>query len=89
MDANRVRDDFRLVTSAATCALVAALSFALFGCASSPPKHTHAGAFTTGQYRNLFAEAGHAPQEVSAKINATFQQLFHGDPDTQSVYFPA
>ena len=89
MDANRVRDDFRLVTSAATCALVAALSFALFGCASSPPKHTHAGAFTTGQYRNLFAEAGHAPQEVSAKINATFQQLFHGDPDTQSVYFLA
>ncbi len=28
-------------------------------------------------------------QEVDAKINAAFQQLFHGDPDTQAVYFSA
>ncbi|MEJ0090112.1 MAG: glycosyl hydrolase family 8 [Limisphaerales bacterium] len=42
-----------------------------------------------GNYRNLFVEAGHSPQETSAKINATFQQLFHGDPVRQSVYFPA
>ena len=43
----------------------------------------------SGNYRNLFAEAGHSPQETSTKINATFQQLFHGDPARQSVYFPA
>ncbi|HEV2438376.1 MAG TPA: glycosyl hydrolase family 8 [Verrucomicrobiae bacterium] len=48
-----------------------------------------AGEFVTGQYRNLFVENGHGRPEVDAKINATFQQLFHGDPDTQAVYFAA
>ena len=47
------------------------------------------GAFVTGHYRNLFAEAGHSRQEVSEKLSAAFQQLFHGDPGTQAVYFPA
>jgi oligosaccharide reducing-end xylanase len=47
-----------------------------------------AGAFTTGQYRNLFAEAGHPPEQVTARIDAAFQQLFHGDPNTQTVYYP-
>jgi oligosaccharide reducing-end xylanase len=48
-----------------------------------------AGEFATGHYRNLFVEDGHSQQEVDAKINAAFQQLFHGDPNTQAVYFPA
>jgi oligosaccharide reducing-end xylanase len=47
------------------------------------------GAFATGQYRNLFVEAGHSSVEVSNKINAAFQQLFHGDPGTQAVYYSA
>jgi endo-1,4-beta-D-glucanase Y len=47
------------------------------------------GAFATGNYRNLFVEAGHSPQEVAEKVNDAFQQLFHGDPRTQAVYFPA
>jgi endo-1,4-beta-D-glucanase Y len=47
-----------------------------------------AGAFATGQYRNLFAEAGHPPAQATAKIDAAFQQLFHGDPNTQTVYYP-
>jgi oligosaccharide reducing-end xylanase len=47
------------------------------------------GAFATGRYRNLFVEAGHSRQEVSEKISTAFQQLFHGDPATQAVYFPA
>jgi oligosaccharide reducing-end xylanase len=47
------------------------------------------GAFATGQYRNLFAEAGYPPEQVTAKIDAAFQQLFHGDPNTQTVYYPA
>src|ERR1035437_2711909 len=53
------------------------------------PLATTAGPFATGRYRNLFVEAGHSPEDESAKINATFQQLFHGDPNTQAVYFPA
>ena len=48
-----------------------------------------AGAYTTGKYRNLFVEAGHSPQEVKAKIDAAFQQLFHGDPQTQAVAYSA
>jgi oligosaccharide reducing-end xylanase len=47
------------------------------------------GAFATGRYHDLFAEAGHSQTEISAKIAAAFQQLFHGDPQNQSVVFPA
>src|ERR1035437_3838406 len=47
------------------------------------------GAYATGKYRNLFAEAGHSPQEIRRKIDSTFQQLFHGDPNTQAVYYEA
>jgi oligosaccharide reducing-end xylanase len=47
------------------------------------------GAFATGHYRDLFAEIGHSQAEISAKIDAAFQQLFHGDPEEQSVYFTA
>jgi len=45
------------------------------------------GAFATGHYRNLFVEAGHSPQAVTAKIDSAFQQFFHGDPDTQTVFY--
>jgi oligosaccharide reducing-end xylanase len=47
------------------------------------------GAFYTGKYRNLFLENGHSPQEIKAKNEAAFQQLFHGDSATQAVYFNA
>lgn len=47
------------------------------------------GAYSTGKYRNLFAEQGHTSSETSAKIEGAYQQLFHGDPQTQAVYFPA
>jgi len=47
------------------------------------------GAFATGHYRNLFVEAGHSPEAVKARINAVFEQLFHGDPNTQAVYYAA
>jgi oligosaccharide reducing-end xylanase len=46
-------------------------------------------AYATGVYRNLFSEAGHSQSEVRQKIDATFQQLFHGDPNTQAIYFSA
>lgn len=46
------------------------------------------GAFATGNYRNLFREAGHTEKEITAKIDAAFNQLFHGDSATQAVYFP-
>ncbi len=45
------------------------------------------GSAVSGQYRNLFVEAGHSPQDVTAKITAAYQQLFHGDPAQEAVYF--
>jgi len=45
------------------------------------------GAFATGKYRNLFAEAGHPQAEIDAKINKAFDQLFHGDKSNQTLYF--
>jgi oligosaccharide reducing-end xylanase len=47
------------------------------------------GAYATGKYRNLFKEDGHSEKEIRAKIDAAYEQLFHGDPRTQSVVFAA
>lgn len=47
------------------------------------------GAYFTGEYRNLFAELGHAPSEIDAKINQAYAQLFHGDPKEEAVLFAA
>jgi oligosaccharide reducing-end xylanase len=57
-------------------------------CDCAPVAQTD-GAVATGNYRNLFVEDGHSPQAVTVKIDSAFQQLFHGDPATQAVYFPA
>jgi oligosaccharide reducing-end xylanase len=47
------------------------------------------GAYATGNYRNLFAEAGHSQAEIQQKIDGAFQQLFHGNPTNETVYYPA
>ena len=54
-----------------------------------PDSARGSGAYATSQYRNLFVEAGHSSVEVSNKIIAAFQELFHGNPETQAVYYPA
>ena len=45
------------------------------------------GAYRTGHYRDLFAEEGHSAKQSRAKIDAAFQQLFHGDKNTQALYY--
>jgi oligosaccharide reducing-end xylanase len=45
------------------------------------------GAFATGHYRNLFAENGHSQREIRARVDSAFQQLFHGDPTHQTLYY--
>ena len=47
------------------------------------------GAYATHHYRDLFAEAGHSPADTQAKIASAYNQLFHGDPVTERVYFEA
>jgi len=56
---------------------------------STPVDRPGSGAFATGRYRNLFAECGHSQTAISQKIEAALQQLFNGDPETQTVYYPA
>ena len=48
-----------------------------------------AGAYATGKYHNLFAEAGYSPDAIAAKIHYAYDQLFHGDLETQRLYFPS
>ena len=76
--------------------LAAAFSLALLAFGLSPTLVRGAnapadgnGAFVTGKYRNLFAEAGHSQAEIDAKVNGAFQQLFHGDPATQAIFYEA
>src|ERR1039458_5772262 len=45
------------------------------------------GAVSTGHYRNLFVEAGISGKDVKQKVDAAFQQLFHGNPDTEAIYY--
>jgi len=47
------------------------------------------GAYATGKYRNLFKEDGRSEKQIRVKIDAAYQQLFHGDPQTQAVAFAA
>ena len=45
------------------------------------------GAFFTGEYRNLFAEMGYAPEEIEKKLEDTFQTMFYGPEDVR-LYHP-
>ncbi|MBK9925215.1 MAG: hypothetical protein IPP66_07970 [Anaerolineales bacterium] len=47
------------------------------------------GAFETGVYPNLFKEyLGKSDEEIQAKIDAAFDQLFYGHDDIERVYYP-
>jgi oligosaccharide reducing-end xylanase len=48
-----------------------------------------AGAFATGSYRNLFREyLGKSEREIDAKLDGAWQQFFHGNLETQRLYYP-
>src|ERR1035437_8515152 len=47
------------------------------------------GGFASGHQRNLFAELlGKTNNELQAKLDAAWQQLFYGDDRTQRIYYP-
>lgn len=49
----------------------------------------HAGAFYSGEYRNLFIEyLGKSDAEIQAKVESAWQQLFYGDENSGRVYYP-
>ena len=59
----------------------------LHGRRPAPRRSPAAARSQRGRYRNLFREAGHSDAEIRKKIDAAFQQLFHGDPETQAVFY--
>lgn len=70
-------------------ALVALLLCSAMIIAQPPaPQPVTEGAFYTGEYRNMLAEWGLSEEEIQARIEATFQQLFYGDDNTERVYYP-
>jgi oligosaccharide reducing-end xylanase len=73
--------------AAGTVSLLAVLGGCQTSSASKPAAGS--GAFATGHYRNLFAENGHSKQEIRTKVDSAFAQLFHGDPDSQAIYYAA
>lgn len=46
------------------------------------------GAFFTGQYPNLLAEAGYSEEDINARIEQVWNTLFYGNDDTERVYYP-
>jgi endo-1,4-beta-D-glucanase Y len=42
-----------------------------------PPTLPSQGAYYSGTYRNMFAEAGYSQTDITTKINAAYNQLFH------------
>jgi oligosaccharide reducing-end xylanase len=73
-------------TSAATATLAQATTTPM----KSSPIPASIKSFETGQYSDLFQEyLGKSEADVTAKLQAAWDQLFYGDGDTQRVYYPA
>ncbi|MCR6641890.1 MAG: glycosyl hydrolase family 8 [Sporocytophaga sp.] len=47
------------------------------------------GAYYTNIYRNMFKEMGKSETAIDNKVEAAFQQLFHGSSTSEAVYFEA
>ncbi len=59
------------------------------GIASAAGQTKSAGAYYTGNYPDLFVSLlGKSRQEVKAKIDTAFHQLFFGNDRTERVYYP-
>jgi len=46
------------------------------------------GAFFTGEYPNLLREIGLTDDEIQARIDEVWNNLFYGDDDTERIYYP-
>jgi oligosaccharide reducing-end xylanase len=66
------------------------IAVSLVGCTSSELSETVSGsASISPQYPNLFADLlNKSNEEVQAKLDEAWQQLFYGNDNTQRVYYP-
>lgn len=53
---------------------------------TQPPVLPSEGAWSTGNYRNLFVERGYTQSATDSKVNSAFEQLFFGDSATEAIY---
>jgi oligosaccharide reducing-end xylanase len=63
---------------------LASLMMSVNGQAQTTPQ----GAFYTGEYPNLLSEWGLNDDEIQARIDAVWEQLFYGSDTTQRIYYP-
>lgn len=45
------------------------------------------GAYYTGRYRNIFAEAGYTEQQIQSRIDDLWHTYFEGDKSTERLYY--
>ncbi len=64
------------------------LGFTSIKAQRSAPVIPEKGAFETGNYRNVLAEAGYTQTEIDAKLENAWQHLFYGDDENERVYYP-
>jgi oligosaccharide reducing-end xylanase len=76
-----------LITAVLGGCSTAPSGLAASGAGEGPDATVVGGAAATGDYPDLFAEAGYARPQIDAKIEAAFAQLFHGDPGHEAVYY--
>src|SRR4051794_7065830 len=83
-----VRTGRRLGTSlvAAAVALALAPAAAAAGAPSGHRGHHPVGVHRAGGYPDLFARAGHSHRAIRARLDAAWNQLFHGDPGTAPTH---
>lgn len=68
---------------------LAAVLLGLAATGFAAPSAPAAGAFATGQYRNLFAELlGKRDTEAGAKVAAAWQQFFRGNENSERLFYP-
>jgi oligosaccharide reducing-end xylanase len=90
----RKKKKFRLTTGIVYFAvLTCILALFLSSCNTTAPFASNpedgSGAYVTGKYRNLFAEAGYPQKEIDNKLERLFQHFFRGDENTERLYYPS
>lgn len=53
------------------------------------PQPPSVGAFSSGSYRNMFAERGYSASAIQARLDAAWNSLFASTDDTKRVYYSA
>ncbi|MDR0231865.1 MAG: T9SS type A sorting domain-containing protein [Dysgonamonadaceae bacterium] len=54
----------------------------------NPPVLPTKGAYFSGEYRNMLAEAGYSATQINQKLNNLWNHFFYGNASTQAIYYP-